>query len=293
MGFTFKGGNELKKRWIVGIPALLGIGYLIVNPTPIYALFGIGDVVFDPSSYAALGDIWNEDISNGAKLAETFNQTVKIVNNGLQIYNLAMAMAQRVQNKRIWEEAAFAAGNEITERHYNEQINFNAVMNGDYLDAANAWHQSTLYGGNAGYLGGLQASQSRRMANFATLQLLDQTSERCATILANYKSMQDTNQEAEDALASDAFDETDAKNSTVAALNILSGGAIHLHNQNKANGNLQACLAEQNTLGAKLQRDQLADEQNWYSDISNARASSPAQLDPENTANTIANYLEP
>ena len=44
--------------------------------------------------------IWNQDVSNGAKLAQTYNQTVKIVKNGIDTYNLAMQMSQRVQNKQ-------------------------------------------------------------------------------------------------------------------------------------------------------------------------------------------------
>jgi hypothetical protein len=93
-------------------PLLLGIGYLAVNPQPLYAIFGVGDVVFDPTTYATIGEIWDQDISNGAKLVETYNQTVKIVENGLQMYNLAMAMSQRIENKSVWKMAAFRVGDE-------------------------------------------------------------------------------------------------------------------------------------------------------------------------------------
>lgn len=80
----------------------------------------------------------------------------------------------------------------------------------------------------------------------------------------------------------------------VSVLNVLSGGSIHMHTQEKANGNLQACLAEQNTLAAKVQRDRLASEQQWYADIAAARANSPAMLDPGATALVIGgSYLEP
>ncbi len=284
---------RLKKKWLA-VPLLLGIGYLAVNPQPLYALWGIGDIVFDPTSYDTFGEIWGQDISNGAKLYETYNQTVKIVQNGLQMYKLGMSMAQRVQNKNVWKMAAFAVGNEITQTDYNETMNWSAVMNGDVLNAGRAWQQSTLYGGNAGYLGNSTAANSNRMSQFATLQLLDQTSQRCAQILANYKSTQDQNQAAEDRLESDTFDQTDAKNSMVAFLNVLSRGRVHLQTQQKANGNLQACLAEQNTLQAKVQRDKLAAEQNWYSDIASAKASSPGLIDPDQTAFIVGGgYLEP
>jgi len=270
---------------------LLGIGFLAVNPPQMFALFF--DVVFDPTSYATLGHIWTEDISNGAKLLQTYNQTVKIYENAVQAYNLATQMAQRIEHKDVWKMTAFTVGNELTESHYNETINFNAVMNGDVLHAGQAWHQATLYGGDAGYLGSSQATNSRRMAEYATMQLLDQTSQRCATILANYKSTQDANQGAEDQLAADTFDQTDANNSMVAVLNVLSGGSVQMQTQATANGNLQACLAEQQTLQAKVQRDKLADEQNWYAEIAKARATSPALLDPELTAGAVANYLIP
>jgi hypothetical protein len=267
------------KKWAFAVPLILGCSYMAMNPQPVYALFGIGDVVFDPTSWAALGDIWQSDLSNGIKLAETYNQTVKIVENGLQMYNIANAMAQRITNKDVWKMAAFAVGNEITETHYNETVNFNAVMNGDWLHAGRAWHDSTLYGGGGGYLGGLKPQDSTRMSSFATMQLLDQTSQRCAEILGQYKSTQDANQAAEDALASDTYDMTDAKNSLVAALNVLSGGRIHMQTQLKASGNLQACLAEQ---------------QNWFSDIAAARASETVLLDPTATAAFVGgNYLEP
>jgi len=282
---------QIKKRWYAAVPLLLGIGYMAVNPPPLFALFF--DVVFDPTSYATLGHIWTEDISNGAKLLQTYNQTVKIYQNAVQTYNLATQMAKRIENKDVWKMAAFAVGNELTESHYNETVNFNAVMNGDVMHAAQAWHQSTLYGGDAGYLGSSLAINSRRMAEYATLQLLDQTSQRCAEILANYKSTQDANEGAEQQLATDTFDPGDAKNSMVAALNVLTGGRVHLQTQEKANGNLQACLAEQQTLQAKVQRDKLADEQNWYAEIAKARATSPASLDPELTAGAVANYLIP
>ncbi len=283
----------MKRKILVAVPLLCGIGYLAVHPVALYALFGLGDVVFDPTSYATLGHIWSEDISNGARLAETYNQTVKIVENGLAAYHLAIEMSQRVRNKDIWRMAAFAVGNEVTESHYNETINFNAAMNGDVSNAGRAWQQSTLDAGNAGYLGSTTPAHSRRMSEFATIQLLDQTSQRCAAILAHYKSTQDANQEAEDKLSSDALDESDAKNSLVAVLNVLSGGHIQAQTQAKANGNLAACLAEQQTLAAKVQRDKLADEQLWYADIAQARASSPALLDPARTATVTGNYLEP
>ena len=95
-----------KKKWLFAVPLVLGVGYLAVNPSRPYAVFGMGDIVFDPTSFTQFAKIWDQDVSTGAKIAQTYNQTVKIVSNGLQLYNLSMQMAARVQNKSIWKTAA-------------------------------------------------------------------------------------------------------------------------------------------------------------------------------------------
>ena len=282
------------RTWLFVLPLACGLSYLALDPTPAYAIFGIGDIVFDPSSWAEIGEVWSQDISNGAKLVETYNQTVKIVKNGLDAYNLAMTMAQRVENKNVWKMAAFAVGSEEMKDHYGESINWSAAMNGDVLNAAHAYNESKLGAAGAAWLGPATANNSSRMANYASLQMLDQVSERCAGILANYKQSQDANQDAEDQLNSDTFDSTDAKNSMVAVLNVLSGGHIHLKTQEKANGNLQACLAEQATIKAKIERDKLAQEHNWYWDVAQGKATQPAAWDSAAAGDFVAaNYLEP
>ena len=282
------------RKWLFTIPLVCAVVFTAINPRPMYAIFGIGDIVFDPSSWASLGSIWGQDISNGAKLIQTYNESVKIVKNGLDMYNLANTMAQRVQNKEVWKMTAFAVGNEEMKDHYGETVNWSAAMNGDVLNAAHAYNQSTLTANGAGWMGAAPAANSRRMAQYATLQMLDQTSVRCTSILANYKATQDANQGAESNLTGDALDSSDAKNSMVAVLNVLSGGHIHMQTQQKANGNLQACLAEQQTLQAKLTRDRLAAEQNYYFDIAQARASESVQFDPNAAAAFVGgNYLEP
>jgi hypothetical protein len=284
-----------QRKWLYAIPLVCAAVFTAINPQPIYAIFGIGDVVFDPSSWAEIGSVWGQDISNGAKLIETYNQTVKIYDNAVQAYNIANQMAQRIENKNTWKTAAFAVGSEVMQQHYNENINWSAVMNGDVVNAGTAWRQSTYAAPGAGYLGTATASNSQRMAQFATLQMLDQTSARCASILANYKATQDANQAAQSKLANDTYDASDLKNATVAVLNVISGGHINLQNQQQAAGNLQTCLAEQQTLQNKVTRDHLAVEQGYYSDIATARATESVQYDPTAAAGFIAgtNWTEP
>ena len=272
--------KQLRKRWYLA-PLVLALVFVALNPIRLYAIFGFGDIVFDPSSYAAIGKIWESDLSNGVKLAQTYNETVKIVENGVKAYDLAFAMSQRIQNKNLWKMAAFTIGDEYTQRHYHESIPFSEVMNGNLTSAASAWKQSTLDAGDAGYLGAATPNSSRRMAEYATLAMLDQTSTRCAEILANYKQTQDANQAAEEQLDVATYSNEATKNAVNSLLNVMTGHSLRLNTQEKANGNLQACLAEQNTLQAKIQRDKLAEEQSWYASVASARATQPVTQDPE------------
>jgi hypothetical protein len=82
---------QLTKRQTIGVVAATVL--LIAIPTPSYALFGFGDIVFDPISYATIGKIWQQDISNYAKLIQTVTQLEKIYANGAQMYALGRAMS--------------------------------------------------------------------------------------------------------------------------------------------------------------------------------------------------------
>jgi hypothetical protein len=66
--------------------------------------------VFDVSTWTAIGQVWNEDISTNLKLAQTLTQGAQIIQNGLQIYNLAMRETTALRNKQ-WMLAAGSLAN--------------------------------------------------------------------------------------------------------------------------------------------------------------------------------------
>jgi len=100
-------------------------------PAQTYALFGIPEIVFDPSAVASLGHIWNEDISNGAKLVKS--------------YQFAVQMARQIQHpqRMLWNTIAMRAANDYTQNAYGETILWPNMMNGMPALAAGAWQQST------------------------------------------------------------------------------------------------------------------------------------------------------
>jgi hypothetical protein len=87
----------------VGISALVLTGLIVVSPQPASALFGFGDIVFDPSSWASLGSIWSQDISNGLKLEQEISEATKIYNNAVQVYNLAQQEASYLHHKQMYQ----------------------------------------------------------------------------------------------------------------------------------------------------------------------------------------------
>jgi len=135
---------------------LLGIifGGVLIFPRPATALFGFGDIVFDPSSYATLGHIWEQDISNYSKLVETVTQLERIYANGLQTYNLAHAMSQSFggANKAQWSTIAQMAVADYTRDQYGESRMWSSAVSGNPNQVGAAWQMATLALDNGTYL---------------------------------------------------------------------------------------------------------------------------------------------
>ena len=132
----------MKKRWISiakgsAVAALVLTGLTVLFPRPAAAIFGFGDIVFDPSSYATLGKIFTSDASLLAKTIQTYNQTVKIYQNGLNLYEQAKYMSLRfAQPQRMsWQTLAQTAVNDFTQNRYGETVNWPAMVN-----AIRNWH---------------------------------------------------------------------------------------------------------------------------------------------------------
>jgi hypothetical protein len=64
-------------------------GALLIVSSPAYGIFGIGDIVFDPTSYATLGS--------------QLTEAVKILENGIQVYNLAVQEATYLEHKEVFQ----------------------------------------------------------------------------------------------------------------------------------------------------------------------------------------------
>lgn len=77
----------------------------VVSPKQASAQFA----VFDAGTYATMGKIWSQDITTYAKLAEEAQTATKILQNGMQLYGIAMQEASFLKNKQILQAAGFLA----------------------------------------------------------------------------------------------------------------------------------------------------------------------------------------
>jgi hypothetical protein len=256
----------MKKRWISiakgsALAALVLTGLTVLFPRPAAAIFGFGDIVFDPSSYATLGKIFTSDASLLAKTIQTYNETVKIYQNGLNLYNQAKYMSLRFSRARrlSWRTVAQAAVNDYTQNRYGETVNWPAMVNGRPELASGAWTAATVPVTHTSYLSSEIAGSSRLLAHLASVEAQDGSAAKCLSTIAQYRQNAGANAAAFENLAGAQTDSTDDTNSQIEQLNLMNAAQAQAINEARSQGAVEACLVEQQILANKIQRDAVAD----------------------------------
>lgn len=259
---------------------LLGtiLAVVIAFPQPAAALFGFGDIVFDPSSYATLGHIWKQDISNYAKIVETVTQLERIYANGIQVYNLAHAMSQSFSgaNKAQWATIAQTAVADYTRDQYGENTMWSSAVSGNPNQVGAAWQMATLALNNGTYLATQTPGASPGLARLASIEALDGSSIKCLATISEYRGNSLANQLGPILkLAMARADGSAATNSEIQQLNILAAQNEQGNNELSAQGQIDACLVEQQILANKMQRDNQVQALNTYAKVASLYASNP------------------
>jgi hypothetical protein len=184
----------MKKRLISmakasAVTAVALTGLSILFPRPAAAIFGFGDIVFDPSSYATLGKIFTSDASLLAKTIQTYNETVKVYENGLNLYNQAKYMSLRFSQpqRMAWLTVTQAAVNDFTQNKYGETVNWPAMVNGRPELAAGAWTAATVPVTHTSYLSSETPGSSRLLAHLASIEAEDGSATKCLSTIAQYR----------------------------------------------------------------------------------------------------------
>ena len=249
---------------LVSVAGLLALNLLF--PSQAAALFGFGDIVFDPTSYATLGHIWTQDISNYAKLIETVTQLEKVYANGLQMYNLGVAMSKSFNgaNKAQWAAVAQLAVNDYTQDKYGENRAWSQAVSGSPSQVPSAWQQSTIALSNGINLTGQTVGQSPALARLASIEALDGSSTKCLSTISQYRGNSLVNQLGPILkLAIARADGTADTNSQIQQLNILAAEHEQGNTESRAQGQINACLVEQQVLANKIQRDAMTEDMNF------------------------------
>jgi hypothetical protein len=273
-----------------GLTALALAGLTIVFPQPAAAIFGFGDIVFDPSSYATLGKIFTSDASLLAKTIQTYNETVRIYESSVNLYNQTKYMSLRFSRpQRIaWLTVAQAAVNDYTQNKYGETVNWPAMVNGRPELAAAAWATATVPVTHASYLSRETPGSSRLLAHLASVETLDGSASKCLSTIAQYRQNASANMSPALSLAAAQTDASDNANSQIEQLNLMNAAQAQANNEARSQGAVQACLVEQQILANKVQRDAMADHLSFIGQANDYATSESASWGSAKAA--LSNY---
>ena len=264
----------------LGIIALLVIGL----PLQSIAQFGLPSIVYDPSSYATLGHIWNEDISTGAKILQEYNEVVKLYTTSMMQYQLAEQMARQMQNRSGWLTTATLMTNRITQNKYGETVNWSAAMNGQWTQAGTAYNNATTRLSPSINLSNETLGSSYHLSNLASVETIDASNTACLQAVSQYRANQQANQPAATSLSSVEVDEGSGSNTEIAQLNQLNAANEQQRAEAESRGTLQACLVEQQALANTIQRNNQVEALNMYAAIQQKQAANPMQLSNVSTS---------
>ena len=266
---------------------LVGLALLPVQPA--LAILGFGDIVFDPSSYATLGHIWQQDISTGAKIIQEYNQLVKIYTTGMSLYNFSRAMAQSFHSgqRAAWMMAVEPAVNDYTESRYGETILWPRMMNGGPALAPQAWTAATVPMNPYPYFNA-QAAMGSTLADLATVEAMDGSATKCLEIVARHQLNTPLNQLAFLGLRFSQNDDGTGTNSQIEQLNMLNASHGQAVNEARTQSMIQSCEVQQQIIANKIQRDQIANRLNFMGQVDQYAVSEAPMWG--NAASSISNY---
>ncbi len=208
----------------------------------------------------------------------------------MQVYNLGMAMSHSFSGgqKGAWMTIAQMATNDLTQDKYGETIAWPLMINGHPGLAPQAWATATYPVTHSSFMSGQVPGSSASLAQLATLNAMDGASVSCLQNVANYHANMALNLPSIMKLAVSHLDGSASTNSNIEQLNMINGHQEQGNTEQRAQGAIQACIAQQQTLQIKLQRDQLAESLDFQGQIHDANAAT--DLNWGGSADTITNY---
>ncbi|MGI4755274.1 MAG: hypothetical protein ACRYGF_00310 [Janthinobacterium lividum] len=231
----------------------LGCVAFLCVATPSYALFGLGDIVFDPTNYAEL---------------------ITQATTAYSHYRAFMSNVEHFSFKQVWQTQVNQLEHVNFRNRFGETDGMDAALTTNNPGAAQAaWQNSTVQVDGAAdtYLA-TQNPGSATRSQLAMIEAVDATSPACMNAVGAYRASVTANVDAEQQLQGTQMDGDDTTNSEVQQLNLLNASqAQHLVEQ-KQQGMLQACQAQQAAIANMQQRNAAANDLNTWGFVAQQRA---------------------
>jgi hypothetical protein len=281
-----------RKRGVTIVAAGLVVGVFSLV-TPALAIFGFGDIVFDPSSYAALGEIMSSNASVLTKTIEIMTQTIKIAEDGFATLQIAQDMAVMMKDKSAMKTKSFKAIDGFTANKFGGTTDWDAVLSGDLTKVAGAWKKSTVEVKDADTdpLAN-EGSESNRLASLNTLEAMDRAAAVCMSTIGQSRQNTNANEVARAALQRLQTSLGKSDNSTVALLGQVNLGSMFSTNELVGLNQHGSCQDELKLVELKQQRDALATDLKRQGDAANSQAKNPTGLSGQATVDSLLTKME-
>jgi len=266
--FVREGERTMNKKAIyrgAGVAAVLGLG-VILAPQKAKALF-------------------LEDL---AVLIQQLTELRMIYSQQLQQVEMAKQNLQRFTHKGTWLTVGKQVADQYTLNTVGETIPWGAMTRGNPALAQDAWQSATVAVQNNPLFRNELVGNSATLAHLASVETIDGASVHCLATIAQYRADTAQNRNAYASLENAQLDGTDSTNTEIQQLNLINAANAQAAQERRAQGNIQACLAEQQTLANKIQRDAIVQSLNQSREIQQAFSRSGAF--PGGMGKSLMNY---
>jgi hypothetical protein len=236
---------------------LLAFFVLTVSVGTASAQFGFGGIVYDPTNYANALLRYSQLVQQLAQLRQTYAQIV-------QQYNLALFMAQNLQNMPARYRAQFSQWRNVTAQDtYGNTTPWVIDINTGNVDSGYQKATTTLLQYSPDELSGMNASELERVeSQYASVELSDGANTNAmATIGAIRANAQDIQTQITN-LEQDSLSADPNLNTEVEVLNKINATNVLTLRTLQDSNKLLASLLEEQTIVAKQRREATANSIN-------------------------------
>jgi hypothetical protein len=237
----------------------------IYKSAGIISILGLGVILAPQQSKAFFG----EEL---IVLAQQLAQQIKMVTHLKSQYEQLKAQAMQFKQKSAWLTIGKRTADVYAVNTVGETIPWDALTRGNPASARNAWTAATVAVQPNQQLRNELVGSSATLAHLASVETIDRASIQCLATISQYRADAAANRNAYTSLENAQLDSSDGTNGQIQQLNLINAANAQAANERRSQGHIQACLAEQQTLANKIQRDAIVQNLNTITAMQQALA---------------------